>query len=95
MDICKPSILLNVIQPTKQGDRKDEETGPSVIHHSLNQLVKAWRSKLRYNYSVENVPTLRIAEFLQADKPFDLQGPLLKPGSGDKQNYDTKVRTLF
>lgn len=63
----------------------------SVVFPSLPKLISACRGIFRYNYDADNVPRVRLAEFVDVQKPTEIEGPGLSDGVGVKLSVSPKV----
>jgi serine/threonine protein phosphatase PrpC len=68
----------------------------SVVYPSLPKLIANSRSIFRFNYDPDNVPRVRLAEFIDSapsspGKPVEIEGPGMADGVGVKLNLHAQV----
>eukprot|EP01122_Echinamoeba_exundans_P008942 TRINITY_DN3050_c0_g2_i1.p1 TRINITY_DN3050_c0_g2~~TRINITY_DN3050_c0_g2_i1.p1 ORF type:complete len:771 (-),score=115.67 TRINITY_DN3050_c0_g2_i1:4-2316(-) len=68
----------------------------SVVYPSLPKLIANCRSIFRFNYDPDNVPRVRLAEFIDGPpsspgKPVEIEGPGTADGVGVKLNLHAQV----
>lgn len=61
---------------------KIEEEKGRTVYPSLSKLISEWRSVLRYNFSTQRVPTVKLVDFGEFLAPIDLIGPGTINGTG-------------
>eukprot|EP01122_Echinamoeba_exundans_P014658 TRINITY_DN6681_c0_g2_i1.p1 TRINITY_DN6681_c0_g2~~TRINITY_DN6681_c0_g2_i1.p1 ORF type:complete len:1283 (+),score=254.92 TRINITY_DN6681_c0_g2_i1:130-3978(+) len=67
--------------------RDIEKENGKVIYSSLGKLISEWRHLLRYNYSPEHVPSIRLVDYGEAADQVDLIGPGNTVGAGSKGGF--------
>jgi serine/threonine protein phosphatase PrpC len=67
--------------------RDIEKENGTVIYSSLGKLISEWRHILRYNYSPEHVPSIRLVDYGEAPDQVDLIGPGNTVGVGSKGGF--------
>lgn len=53
-----------------------------TVYPSLEQFLRVAGAELRYNYDADNVPNLKVSEFMETDRYVDLSGPHDSDGNG-------------
>lgn len=65
-------------------------TSPSAtptVYPSLEQFLRVAGAELRYNYDADNVPNLKVSEFMETDRYVDLSGPHDVDGHGAEADF--------
>lgn len=58
-----------------------------TVYPSLEQFLRVAGAELRFNYDADNVPNLKVSEFMETDRYVDLSGPHDSDGHGADADF--------
>lgn len=58
-----------------------------TVYPSLEQFLRVAGAELRFNYNADNVPNLKVSEFMETDRYVDLSGPHDSDGHGADADF--------